>query len=470
MMRKRIVIVGAGPAGMAAAISAVEAGCDVTLLDEAMRPGGQIFRQAAPELKTTSFATKVEQRRKSALIGQFGGLGEALRYVPGAQVISAFPGPEIQYVHNGALHTLRPSAVILATGVRERVFPFEGWTLPGVLGAGGAQSILKAQMVLPGKRMVVAGAGPLPLVVAAQMARAGAEVKALAQLHHILTLGQNLGALLAGRASVAEGLGYLATVVARRIPQLTRFVPILAMGGLHLEAVVLAKLDKQGTVIPGSERCIETDILALNYGFVANSELALMLGVEAKHDSFSGWYPRVDDQGRTSDPTVFACGDGAGLRGSHVAQADGRIVGAVAAAQVLSRSVDWDSPVIDWNHRTRAKQLAFQVALRETLKLPEALWDISKPDTIFCRCENVTKDEILDALEHGHRSINAIKRNTRCGMGWCGGRSCLASVEALSTRITGQPSREPMTSRPAARPVSLGEIARVSEGEVGHDR
>lgn len=457
-----VAIVGAGPAGMSTAIAANKAGCKVTLLDEASRVGGQIYRRPISDVVAASFTSRAEQKRKAGLLAGFGAIASQIHYVPEAQVISAFAGPELQYVSNATTHTLRPDAVVLAAGVREKMFPFEGWTLPGILGAGGAQSILKAQMTVLGKRMVVAGAGPLPLVVAAQMLRAGVDVRALALLNSLAAFGRRPLSLLNGYEAVLDGFGYLATVLLANTQRLKRYVPIRAEGRRQLEAVTLARVDAKGRALPNTEKTIETDVLALNYGFVANAELAAMFGVEMKYGDLSGWHPKTDAFGRTSVPGVFACGDMAGLRGAFVAQSEGSIVGNAAARFCVG-----DRPETQIKEtKTRARHQRFQKVVASSLTLPTGLWDLSLPNTTICRCEGKSKKDVLAAFDQGHLLINAVKRNTRCGMGWCGGRSCLHTVSHMATLRTQNAPPEPMTARPLARPVSLADLANAVTGEA----
>ncbi|MGH8850390.1 MAG: FAD-dependent oxidoreductase [Casimicrobiaceae bacterium] len=456
-MRRSVVVIGAGPAGMAAAIEAAARGCDVTVVDESARPGGQIYRQADSRLEGSEFAEPTERARKKRLLHRFDQAVRGMDYRAGTVAYAAFDNGEIQVTVGDRTEALKPAAVILATGMRERAIAFPGWTLPGVMFAGGAQAILKSQRVAPGKIAVVAGCGPLPIVVASQLTRAGVAVAALASLRSPQAMLRHPGGLWHGRDVMREGLRYEWTLLRARVPRLTGFVPIRALGSERLEAVQLARVDARGQVVSGTVREIACDLLAINYGFVANGELAAMAGARMRHDPDAGfWLPESDEEGRTSLPWLYAAGDMAGLRGALIAESEGTIVGAAAAgaARTAAASVALSEAIA-----ARRRYGAFQRVVRETLRVPSALWRATTDETVVCRCENVRFSEIRGALDNGHQSLNAIKRNTRAGMGWCGGRMCLHSVAALAELHAGIAPANMMTPRPLARPVAFAALA-----------
>jgi NADPH-dependent 2,4-dienoyl-CoA reductase/sulfur reductase-like enzyme len=445
---------------MAAAVEAVRRGCRVTVIDEADRPGGQIYRQAHPALEGEEYAEPSELARKYALIERFKRIIGKVDYRAAASVYAVFPNGEMHFSADGRTEVLRPDAIVLATGARELAIPFPGWTIPGVMLAGGAQAILKSHRVLPGKRAVIAGCGPLPLVVAAQLLRAGGQVAALASLSPLTGMLRYPLSLWHGREVVREGLRYASTVRRAGVPRFTGYVPIRARGKEHLESVILARVSAEGRIVPGTEREIPCDLLAVNYGFVANSELAAMAGARMRRDPLiGGWLPVIDHFGRTSIPGLFAAGDGAELRGALIAELDGTIVGAAAATPAAGVDHPALKSKLSRALERRSRHLQFQKTLRRTLGLPIELWRLVTDETIVCRCENVRLGEIKGAIEGGHSSLNAVKRNVRSGMGWCGGRTCLPAVTSLIELSTGTAPTDMMTPRPLARPVSFAAIA-----------
>jgi NADPH-dependent 2,4-dienoyl-CoA reductase/sulfur reductase-like enzyme len=466
-MERSIVIVGAGPAGMAAAIEAVTSGCRVTVVDEALRPGGQIYRQGHPALDGPEVAERAELARKRRLLDGFERILDRIDYRPATTAYALINPNEVHLARDDRTDVLGADAVVVATGIREMAPPFPGWTKPGVMYVGGAQALLKSQRVLPGRNLVIAGSGPLPIVAAAQILRAGGTIAALAPLHSIMAIARHPVGLWHGRAIALEGLHYLSTLTRARVPRLTGYVPVRALGDRQVEAVVLARVGRDGELVSESEIHFACDALAINYGFAANAELVAMAGAEMHYDpSIGGWLPSVDSFGRTSVPGLLVAGDVAALRGALVAELEGCIVGAAAANP---RAVESGTLARQYRDviRRRRRFVAFQSAMRSMMGSPSALWGLAADTTVVCRCENVTLGDLRFAFAAGHLSPNTIKRATRAGMGWCGGRTCLAAVAALAARHAGTPVATMMTPRPLARPVPLAALAKQARERHG---
>ena len=463
MTAPRVVVVGAGPAGIMAAVEARRRGAAVTLIDEAPRPGGQIYRQGDTALAASGVGLPEELKRKRAVLDAFAGLADAVDYHSGATAYAVFPGPRLHVALAERSRVFEADALVLATGVGERSVPFPGWTLPGVLYAGGAQAMMKAHGVRPGDRAAVVGAGPLIIAVAAQLAEAGAEIACVALLTPLRVMARRPLGLWAGRAVVREGMAYLRRLRRAGAPVLDGWVPMLAEGGPAVESLTVARHDGAGRPLMGSQRRFTVDLVAMNFGFTANSELARMAGAEVRFDpARGGWLPICDEFGATAGPGVFVAGDGAGLRGAWVAAAEGRIVGAAAALTAAGGAMSELRRDLAAEFAERRRHQAFQDALGPTLELPPGVWTWATDDTVVCRCEGVTQGRLRRAVAEGHVTVNAIKCNTRAGMGWCGGRTCLAAVAALAAQGQAVPPAEtpPMRPRPLARPVPAGILAR----------
>lgn len=383
-----ILIIGAGPAGMAAALAAAPSGASITIIDDNPAPGGQIWRDG-PNAQVPVAA----QRMRSELTDCAN-----VRIHSGARVISA-PAPHTLLLED-AEHgwSIQWKTLILCTGARELLLPFPGWTLPGVTGAGGLQALIKAGLPVEGERIVVAGSGPLLLAAAASAHKAGAKVVRIAEQ---AGLGAVLGfaARLAG--SPSKALQAL-TLVHPQYRTGTHVVAVLGQG--RVESVQLQQGNRQVE--------IACDRVACGFGLVPNTQLGQLLGCNLTSTGLA-----VDDWQATSQPHIYAAGECTGVGGSERALVQGRIaglaaVGNQAAAQAL------------WPERSRweafAQQLARSFALHPKLKkMPQA-------DTLVCRCEDVPY-----AAVQACAGWTDAKLHTRCGMGACQGRVCGTAMQFL---------------------------------------
>jgi NAD(P)H-nitrite reductase large subunit len=350
--------------------------------------------------------------------------------------------------------TVRADAVLLATGGYEKVLPFPGWTLPGVVTAGGAQAMLKGGLVVPGHRAVVAGTGPLLLPVATGLAAAGVEVAALVESADPKAFLRRAGALAAQPGKVAEGMRYGARLLGHRVKLLARHTVVAAHGEERLDAVTVAALDTQGGVRPGTERRVPCDTLAVGHGMLPHIDLAESLGCRIE-----GLNVAVDDEQRTDVPGVWAAGETTGIGGAALSLAEGHIAGRSAAARLTGTRPDPHAWVRAAKSRTRARE--FFAAL-DTVCAPPAHWtEQVTDDTVVCRCEEVTAGAVRNAVDElGAGDVRTVKLLTRAGMGWCQGRMCEPAVAGL----TG--CEQTSARRLLARPVPLGVLAGAGDPET----
>ncbi|QFR01510.1 NAD(P)-binding protein [Streptomyces phaeolivaceus] len=473
-----LAIIGAGPAGLAAALAAAGEGVRVTVVDAARAPGGQFYRQPAAGLGA---------RRPGALHHQWRTwrrLRDGLRrqidaghvtHLPDHHVWCVERRPEGGGIDGGparlTVHALlgpgqetpaevRADAVLLATGGYEKVLPFPGWTLPGVVSAGGAQAMLKGGLVVSGRTAVVAGTGPLLLPVATGLAAAGVTVAALVESTGPRALARRAGAL-AGRADkLAEGAGYAVELLRRRVRTLVRHTVVEAHGADRLEAVTVAALDAEGRVRPGSERRIPCDTLAVGHGMLPHTDLAETLGCRVESPGQRVW---VDGEQRTDVPGVWAAGETTGIGGAALSLAEGHIAGRSAAARLRG----WVPDPGTWAGaaESRAELRRFFEAL-DTVYVPPAHWtEQVRDDTVVCRCEEVTAGAVREAVgELGAGDVRTVKLLTRAGMGWCQGRMCGPAVAGIAG------CEQAVARRPFAQPVPLGVLARTGEVRTGEVR
>ncbi len=401
MTRTEVLVIGAGPAGIAAATAAAENGRRVIVLDDNVSAGGQIWREATVEA--------------TAALPREGGKERALERLrrSGAQVLggrcvfSAEASGTVQTSQETATGSrteqFRFEQLILATGARERFLPFPGWTLPGVFGAGGLQALVKGGYPVAGKRVVVAGTGPLLLAVAAHLAQDGAVVSSVVEQAPLRQLAPFAASLWAHPAKLVQGARYRAAL--RKTSYRTGCWVVEAIAGSNGHSLSAVRVtDGKRT---WTEAC---DLLACGYHLVPNTEIAALLGCK-----FRGNFVQTDKAQRTSRPNVFCAGEPTGIAGLEAALVQGEIAGLACAGR--------GGALLD---KRAAAERAFGDRMERAFALRDELRSLPRPDTIVCRCEDVTFGDL-----HGYTSWTDAKLQTRCGMGPCQGRICGPAVEFL---------------------------------------
>jgi NADPH-dependent 2,4-dienoyl-CoA reductase/sulfur reductase-like enzyme len=457
-----VVVVGAGPGGLAAAAAAAEAGADVVVLEERDKLGGQYYKQPSSAYAVDEAALDEQYRGGRRLIARAEAAGA--RILTGTQIWGC-SGPETLHAlgPDGPLE-LHPRALVLATGAYERGVPMPGWTLPGVYTTGAAQALLRAHQVVPGARILVSGNGPLNVQVAADLVRAGAQVVALAELAPITSPTRT--AALARMASaapalVAEGARYLAALRRAGVPLLTRHAAIRFEGHGRVERAVVARLDRAGRPVGGTEQAFEVDAVCLGFGFLPANELARALGLRHVYDERRGQLAIVHHgPGRTSREGIWVVGDSGGTGGAKLAEALGFLAG-LDAARATGHPIPpalQDEERRTTRDRTRAER--FQRGLWRLYDAPPLLDQLATADTPICRCEAVTRQTVEDTLGQDVASIGALKRLTRAGMGRCQGRYCAGVLAAMTQRGQADPLSEQAWFAPAPpfKPVPVGTL------------
>ncbi len=456
----QLLVVGGGPAGLAAAATAAEAGVEVVLVDDRSSLGGQFYKQPAWGFVLDERKLDGQYRDGRALIERVRRAGVTV--LCGTRIWGADGPTELYAAAAETRCVLRPRAVVLATGAYERVVPFPGWTLPGVMTTGAGQSLARSYQVAPGSRVLVAGNGPLNVQLAAELTKAGASVVALVELAQI---NRPRHAVRAVRMAVAapglmrDGARYLGGLQRARVPMMTGRTVVRADGDGHVERAVIARIDADGSAVDGSEQSFEVDAVCVGLGFLSSSEIARLLGVSHKIDPTSGGYvARRSAAGRTEVANVWTVGDSAEVRGAKVAQAAGELAGAEVAAEF---GHEVDSRTIRRANRTLGRHRRFQDALWQVYGGPRLFSQLSTPETIICRCEDVTRSAI-DAAADGVQSAGALKRLSRAGMGRCQARFCgFVTSDCVRERTGAAP--EGFAPQPPFRPTPISVMAAVAD-------
>ncbi|MBR0680410.1 FAD-dependent oxidoreductase [Roseomonas eburnea] len=450
----RVVVVGAGPAGVRAAEKLVAAGLSPIWVDEAPDGGGRIYQRPPPGLERDARTLYgFEAKRAEALHATLDALKPRSEWRPETFVWHIRPGArELHVLHRGRQERISYDAAILCTGAMDRVIPVRGWTLPGVTTLGAAQIALKAQGCGIGRRVVFLGTGPLLWLVAYQYAKAGADVAAVLDTTSFATKVAAVPGLLRGGATFAKGLYFIAWLRRRGIRIAEGITPLEIQGDANGITAVTWR-DAAG------RDCREVcDAVGIGWGLRPEAQLADLAGVPFRHDRLQqNWVPVRDGAGRTPVAGIYLAGDGAGIGGAEVAE----LAGTRAALALLE----------DAGHRVDAAEAArlegrlagqarFRAALERAFPFPAALARALADDVILCRCEGLRVGELraaarADAATGPAPEMNRAKAFTRVGMGRCQGRVCgAAAAEVLAAelgcdvaeigRLRGQPPVKPI--------------------------
>ncbi|MFD3657065.1 FAD-dependent oxidoreductase [Streptomyces sp. NPDC058620] len=468
---------------MTAAVTAADHGLAVTVLDAAAATGGQCYRSPAPALGATrpqalhhdwaayeKLAGRFERHRRAGRIRHFTWHQVwAVEATGDAWMLHAVTGPEgTGRAATGARNLL------VATGSHERQLPFPGWTMPGVVGAAGAQAMLKSGLVVPGRRIVVAGSGPLLQAVAASLVKAGADVPLLVEAAGYGAYAKAPHALAVNPGKLAEGARYGAALLRHRVRVLTHSAVTAVHGNDRVRGVTVSRLDGDWRPVPGSGRQYDCDALAVGHGLVPQLELATALGC-ATRDGTDGTHALLlDEQLRTTVPGVWAAGEVGGIGGAQLAFVEGEL----AALSVIRHARGADAPTGRGRYgrtrallRTRHRMRAFADAMGAVHRPGSGWRGWLADDTEVCRCEEVTAGGIRRAVDElGAGDTRTVKLLTRSGMGWCQGRTCGFAVRELACPEGVSAAGATADRRPFACPVPLSTLAEAADGGAGGDR
>lgn len=483
-------VIGAGPAGLAAAVTAAERGLSVALIDAESVAGGQFWRHPSGPPDGTgddvadlhhdlhTYRDLLARARAAAATGRLDHRPQ--REVWSVQtVVDIHQADSARFAVNALARSGGPAAaetvtarnLLVATGAYDLQVPFPGWELPGVMTAGGVQSLLKGHGVLAGRRVAVAGTGPFLLSVAAGLGRRGALVVGVFEAAAPTRWLRELGAVSGARGKLIEGAGYAKDLLRQRIPYRTRWTVIRADGDDALRSLTVAPVDRSGGVATDRARTLDVDVLAVGWGFVPQIELAVGLGCDTVADPQGLAVLRVDAAGRTSVPGVFAAGEVCGVGGAALAVVEGELTG-IAIARSLGGGVAGGaaSPSVNRDDTARIAKLLrrrrslanFAAALHRAHPVPRTWLATLSDEALVCRCEEVTAGAVREAIERdGATDARTVKLLVRPGMGWCQGRMCGFATERLVQDCAGRagPPVTVVPERPIAFPTPLGVLA-----------
>jgi NADPH-dependent 2,4-dienoyl-CoA reductase/sulfur reductase-like enzyme len=461
MTRYDLAVIGAGPAGMAAAATAAEAGLSVCVLDEQPRAGGQIYRDVERAAGPRGDILGKDYTQGASLVAGLRAGG--IKHLSGAVVWAIEEGFRISYTQGGAAAQVEAGRVLLATGALERPMPLPGWTLPGVMTAGAGQILLKQSGVLA-RRAVLVGAGPLLYLIAAQMVRAGTPPLALVETQtraDMIRAARHLGGALRGWRYLLKGLGLMAEIIRARVPRYIGAQGIAIEGEAEAEAVTFT--------CRGRAQRIDCDTVFLHHGVVPNTQAARSLNVAHAWDAAQQCFaPKLDEWGQCDVAGVLIAGDGGGIGGAKLAE----IAGQLSALHVAGDLGHIDRATRDRRAAPLLRASRQEMAARPFLDAayPPAAQALAPEDTtVICRCEEVTAGAIRGYARLGCLGPNQTKAFGRAGMGPCQGRYCGLTVTALLAEANRQTPDETgyYRIRPPLKPVTLAELAAMDAGAPG---
>lgn len=449
-----VLIVGAGPAGMAAALQLHALGVQVRVLDDQAGPGGQIYRGVHQASGKRSAVLGADYQEGIGQVRRF--LASGIDYVALASVWLITPEREVHYRVDGQLRRVKAQKVLLCSGAYERPMPLPGWTLPGVMTAGAAQIQLKAAGQIPACPVVMVGSGPLFYLLAWQFLRAGVRIEALVDTASPLDLLRALRHLpraLGNLRQLGKGLKLLYALRRAAVPWFRAASGVRIEGQAHAEGVSF--------VSGGRSHRFSSRLVLLHQGVVPNTQPTLALRAAHRWDEQRQcWVAEQSEWGELSVAGCFVAGDGGGIEGAEAAAIQGRIT-AIGITLALQRLTPEQAQSLAGPERKRLTQVRSARPFLDALYPPQRAYLAPADETIVCRCEDVTAGAIRQYAALGCQGPNQTKAYGRCGMGPCQGRQCGLSVTRLLADAHGVSPAEVgyYRIRPPLKPITLGDLA-----------
>ena len=459
-----VVIIGAGPSGVGAAAVLAEYPLKVLIVDENNQIGGQIWRKPAYK-PVNRFRDPQPPKLKTGLSATVGTNKNNLKIITSACVLGVFPEKHLLLsTSEESVKEIRARRIIFATGAREKVRPFKGWTLPGVMTLGAAQILLKYYGVLASSKFLIAGAGPLVYLLSSQILGGGGKVTTVLDRSSSAIMLNAMWVMAGQLPKIGQGLLAFGHLIKNRVSIKHRMQVVEVKGNDTLKEVIAAKIAPDGTIVQGSQKRYETQMLACGNGFIPNIELPQLAGCDLTHDGDKGgWIVKVDPSMETSLIGVFAAGEITGVAGGDKALIEGQL----AALSILKQFGKLNSK----KHRIRQTALLtkrkrcerFGAFLNRQWAIHPREWAGIDDATIICRCEDITVGTIRSSIQEGFTSSPDLKKATRCGMGNCQGRTCAPLIYDIlaAYAVAGKQGPYPLSVRTPVKPIPLGDLARL---------
>lgn len=419
-----VVIVGGGPAGTAAAAQLGKFGINSTIIDEASKIGGVIYRGPLRHTKSLPHLDDNLKRSMAALQARYDNHSSSIDLKTNTRVLGPEGSQKLLLNTDDVLANIDYQELILATGCHERSIPFPGWQLPGVMLMGGVQLQIKSGLVKPGSRMALVGTGPLLPLVACQLHKSGVEVVGVYEASQFSKLAKEAVALLNKPKLTLSGLSMMGYLKKHNIPFHYGWGIVNAQGEQTLNSLTVAPYNKKWQADTQNAQTIEVDSLGVGYGFVSRTQLAMLLGVDHQYSNISGSTPVIDRWQQSNVDNVYVAGDSSGLLGADAAICEGQIAAISIAQRRGKLSVKQAEKEADRVTKKLDRIKRFRYGFDRFSARQTGLMDLAQPETVVCRCEQTTRAQVDMALAQGVKDITSLKMRTRIGMGDCQGKTC----------------------------------------------
>ncbi len=446
-----LIVIGAGPAGAEAALAAASTGMTVVLIDEGPAPGGQVWRAPRTALAKDK-PTETDRARGDDLRARLA--ASSVDMLPRAQVWDVRAGFSVSCISPQGARVLSAARLVLATGATERIFPFEGWTMPGVFGLAAATVLIKSEGALPGRDIVVAGQGPLLIAVAAKALALGLRPRAIIDRAGYGDWARALIGFANVPSMALQGARWMAQIRLAGIPMHRHCEVIKSSGGDGLSGVTIRSLTT------GATTEIAADTLYIGNGLAPGDDIHRLLGLAQQPDRLRGGYKTLCDADRRSSlGGLYVAGDGAGIHGALPSAVQGRLAGLAAALDHGALGAARHDAEARPLRRKLARYIRFADASCRLMQFPVTALDGVTEATIICRCEDVTAGDIQHAMEDKARDMNQLKHFTRLGMGPCQGKMCSMNAACLLRRQADLPPGDlRLTPRAPIRPIEMEQL------------
>jgi hydrogen cyanide synthase HcnB len=465
MKEAELVIIGGGPAGIKAATEAARIGASVALIDENRSLGGKVFDHTGHGPRG-SVSDKMENTIKTQLLKDFKQVGAQIAVYLDAEIWNIVDQRIVLLCSkvnpDRKVKSIKGKKLIICAGAYERAIPVPGWTLPGVFTVGGLNTLVKRE-VLPGENFLLAGSGPLLLVLANNLINAGARLSAIVDATSLGDIMANAFQLFTNinYLRIRSGFEYLYNIRKHHIPIYRSHVLSRVHGTREVEKAQIVRVDESWKPLKGSEKKIRVDTIAYGFGMIPCTELTRLCGCSHIYDEKLGyWQVELNPRMETTVPGIFVAGDGLTIKGYSAAIEEGRVA-AIEACTQLAYVNRREADRLLHSSLRKLKRFKRFGQIMDAISTPRpGILEILSEDTIVCRCEEVTVRDVILAVAAGARDVNDIKRRTRLGMGHCQGRFCGQVINELLWRLTNvRTQRDVFTARIPAKPISFGSLA-----------